>query len=938
MADELSLFGFTIKRKKPAVENSVITPIPDDGSTVVNNAAAYYGLVVDIEGQIKNENDLIRRYRESAQYADCDAAIEEIVNEAIVSDPSEPIASVNLDKTKLSDSIKTKISDEFEEILKLLKFDDKAHDVFRQWYIDGRLYYHIILSESAKDGIYELRYVDPRKIRKIKKITKDKNAQGVDVVKNIEEYYLYNDRGINEQTSQGVKLSPDSVICITSGLQDANTTMMLGHLHKAIKPVNQLKMMEDALVIYRISRAPERRIFYIDVGNLPKAKAEQYVTDIMNKFRNKIVYDATTGEVKDGRQHLCLSMDTKVPLLDGRTLSLTEITEEYNSGKKLWAYSCDPNTGKFVPGPITWAGVTRKNAEIMRLTLDNEKTITCTPEHKFPVWNKGLIRADQLVEGESMIPHYTKKSKVNNATTSEYEQIYKNDTNNWEFTHRLVSRWKDLEEIPNESCFSETYKEEIKTTVHHYDFNPRNNNPENLMRMHRYDHIYMHGVMSTNGGKIGGQSTKDQGKGFFNKNHPEYHNWHVNAGMAGGKKSSETGKSKQNWIIGQEILAEKMKDPVWNAWFRNKQRLGWTEDKKQTASDHAKNNNLNARGNLAQIELWKTEEHKMKWRSMYKVEYNDEMFYIINDCVNRKLNIKDTLEIMNNSDVLLKWQEINSNKVLNRNQKTFDYFIDADINRIISQFSDVKTFTQLKNKCEFRNHKIIKIEYLENREDTGCLTIDGEEIYHNYHTFALDAGIYTENSLMEDFWMPRREGGKGTEITTLQGGQSLGQIEDIQYFQKKLYQSLNVPIQRLDNQNPFNSGRSNEITREEIKFNKFINRLRLRFCQLFKEALRVQLIVKNIIKPEEWDDIEYNIRFDFQEDNNFAELKDAELINNRIATLQNMDPYVGKYYSMAWVRKNLLYQTEKDIKEIDKEIKQEQPLLDALTSDKETQE
>lgn len=482
MSEPFNIFGFEIRKKRPQEVKSVVTPTPEDGATIVNNAAAHYGLVVDLEGIIKNENDLIRRYRESSQYADCDAAIEEITNEAIVADTTESMIELDLQDTKVSDTIKKKMVEEFDKILRLLRFDEKGHDLFRQWYVDGRLYFHVILAEGKKDGIYELRYIDPRKIRKIKRINKEKTPTGIEVVKDIEEYYLYNDRGITEQTTQGVKLSVDSVIHVTSGMQDANTGMTIGHLHKAIKPVNQLKMMEDALVIYRISRAPERRIFYIDVGNLPKARAEQYVNDIMNKFRNKMVYDASTGEVKDNRQHL---------------------------------------------------------------------------------------------------------------------------------------------------------------------------------------------------------------------------------------------------------------------------------------------------------------------------------------------------------------------------------------------------------------------------------------------------------SMMEDFWMPRREGGKGTEITTLPGGQTLGQIEDVQFFQKKLYQALNVPIARLDNQTTFNIGRSSEITREEIKFNKFINRLRVRFSTLFKEALRIQLIIKGIIRPEEWDDIAYDVRFDYKEDNNFAELKNAELINNRVATLQNLDPFVGKYYSVDWVRRNVLMQTDEDIKDIEKQMKAE---------------
>jgi hypothetical protein len=477
----MEVFGYEIKRRKQSTPtSSVIAPNTDDGSTLVNSAAAYYGLVVDLEGVVKNENDLIRRYREAAQYSDCDAAIEDIVNEAIVADSNVKPVTVVLDDLKVSDSIKKKIRDEFDQVVRLFRFGERGHDMFRQWYIDGRMYYHIILDEkNPKNGIIELRLVDPRKIRKIKNVKREKNQKGVEIVKEVEEYYLYNDKGITETATQGIKLSADSVILSTSGLIDSNTNMALSYLHKAIKPVNQLKMMEDALVIYRISRAPERRIFYIDVGNLPKTSAEQYVNDIMNKFRNKVVYDATTGEVKDNRQHL---------------------------------------------------------------------------------------------------------------------------------------------------------------------------------------------------------------------------------------------------------------------------------------------------------------------------------------------------------------------------------------------------------------------------------------------------------SLMEDFWMPRREGGKGTEITTLQGGQNLGQIEDIQYFQTKLFQALNVPLSRLQPQQNFSLGRSSEITREEIKFNKFIERLRNKFSSLLKDALRVQLIAKGIIRPEEWDEMAYQMRVDYQRDNHFTEMKNSELINNRVALLQNIDPFVGKYYSANWIRKNVLMQSEDEIKEMNKEM------------------
>ena len=490
----MDIFGFEIRKKQvKRGGDEVVAPAADDGSTVISTlgaAAAYYGMTVDLEGVIKNENDLIRRYREVSQYGDCDNAIEDIVSEAIVANSDEAPVEVVLDDVKLSSSIKTKITEEFKEVLKLYKFNSRGHDIFRSWYVDGRLYYHILLDETdISKGIQELRYVDPRKIRRIKNIKKGKNDKGIDVVKAIEEYYIYNDKGINENTSQGVKLSLDSVIYCPSGLIDQNSSSMLGYLHKAIKPVNQLKMIEDALVIYRVSRAPERRIFYIDVGNLPKLKAEQYVNDIMNKYRNKVVYDANTGEIRDDRKHL---------------------------------------------------------------------------------------------------------------------------------------------------------------------------------------------------------------------------------------------------------------------------------------------------------------------------------------------------------------------------------------------------------------------------------------------------------SMMEDFWMPRREGGKGTEITTLSGGQNLSQIEDINYFQTKLYQCLNVPVSRLKPDQGFSLGRSNEISRDEVKFNKFIERIRRKFSVLFSEALRVQLVAKKIIRPDEWDGIVQDIRFDFQEDNHFAELKESEILNQRLDTLNRIQPYIGTYYSMNYVRRYILKQSDEDIDQIEKEIGQETKEMEAM--------
>lgn len=481
----MNIFGFEIKRKDEKQIESVVTPANDDGTSIVSSGAGYYGLTLNLDTKVTNENDLIKRYREVSAMLEVDSAIDDIVNEAIVIDDLSPAVTLNLDNLEMPERIKKLIRENFDEVMSVMKFNEKGYDYFRNWYIDGRIYFQILIDENkVSEGIKELRWIDPVKVKKVKEIIKDRNKNsGVEVVKEIKEYFIYNDKGITTTTQNGIKLSKDSVLFCPSGISDYQGGMVISHLNKIIKTVNQLRMIEDSLVIYRIARAPERRIFYIDVGNLPKAKAEQYIRDIMNKYRNKLVYDVNTGEMRDDRKHL---------------------------------------------------------------------------------------------------------------------------------------------------------------------------------------------------------------------------------------------------------------------------------------------------------------------------------------------------------------------------------------------------------------------------------------------------------SMMEDFWMPRREGGKGTEITTLPGGQNLGDIADIEYFKQKLYQGLNVPIGRMTPNQSFSLGRSNEITRDEIKFSKFVGRLRQKFSCVFSDALKIQLILKKVIRPEEWDDISNDIRFEYNVDNHFTEMKESEIMGVRVGMLQQLDSYVGRYYSKEWLRKNVLRQNDDDIDMIDQQIEDEQ--------------
>ena len=492
------LFGYEFKKKEAAKAKSFVAPSDEEGTLDIAGGAGFFSQYVNLYKVAKNDWDLIRKYRTTAEAPECDQAIEDIINEAVTADETDTSVKLDLDLVPMSASIKKKIIAEFQEILRLLDWKYKGHDIFRRWYIDGRIFYHKLVDEKqSRKGIAEVRYIDPKFIKKVRVIEKGKGDNqskntDVDLVQKTQEFFIFNEAGVypgmtsfggpSVKNAQGLKIAPDAIAYITSGIYNPTTKQVYGYLQKAIKPTNQLRMMEDALVIYRISRAPERRIFYIDVGNLPKPKAEAYLKDVMSRYRNKVVYDGSTGEVKDDRNQM---------------------------------------------------------------------------------------------------------------------------------------------------------------------------------------------------------------------------------------------------------------------------------------------------------------------------------------------------------------------------------------------------------------------------------------------------------SMLEDFWLPRREGGRGTEITTLPGGQNLGEMQDVTYFQEKLYRSLNIPVSRLMTDSGFNMGRASEITRDEIKFTKFIQRLRKRFSGLFADLLKTQLVLKGILTLEDWEDIRESIIYDFTDDNHFFEMKESELLKDRVEQLAGVSDYIGTYFSIEWIRKNVLHQTQLEMEEIDRQIDDE---------------
>lgn len=328
----MDLFGWKIERVNDSDQklDSFAPKVQDDGATVVHDAGGAYGVYLDQEGSVKTETELITRYRGMSLQPEVDAAIDDIVNEMIAYDDNDDLIKINLDNTKLSDPIKNRIRKEFGEVMRLFDFNNSAYDICRRWYIDGRMYYHAMIDEKRpEDGIRELRYIDPRKLRKVREIKRTRQSNGGvnTVVKTTNEYYVYNDRGFanvkesgpagNYQQATGIRIAIDTILHVTSGIMDQNNQLVLSYLHKAIKPINQLRMLEDAAVIYRLVRAPERRAFYIDVGSLPKAKAEQYLRDMMTKHKNKIVYDSATGVVRDDRKFMTMLEDYWLPRREG---------------------------------------------------------------------------------------------------------------------------------------------------------------------------------------------------------------------------------------------------------------------------------------------------------------------------------------------------------------------------------------------------------------------------------------------------------------------------------------------------------------------------------------------------------------------------------------------------------------------------------------------
>ena len=1081
----MNLFGFQITRDKKSAKEAApqptpVTPVvPGATARTVSSGGWAYGGVngwdIDIDGTFRTESQLIGKYRDISTLPDLATAIDIICNEAIIVEQGHPPVDIITDELpEQYQAIKETIQDQFQQILKILNFNDECFDLFKRWYVDGKLYFYVTVDpKEPKKGIKSLKYVDPRKIRKVVEYQKT-NRDGIDIITGEQTYYLFNDNGL-ENAQNGVKISEDSIINVKSGLVDANTGNVLSYLYKAIKPANQLKMMEDSLVIYRITRAPERRVFYVDVGNLPAQKAEQYVAQMMQKFRNKVVYDAGTGEIRNNRQFLsciedfflprreggkateiqtlpggCLSMDTKVPIADGRELSIREISNELNQGKKLWTYSCDPITGKFTLGLISWAGVTHKSAKVMKLTFDNGETLICTPDHKFPVWKKGKTRADKLELNDSIISFQRQNAQIDKDYKNTYTQVYDHETNQWKFVHRVAI--EDIQGIDT------NLKHRV---IHHKDLNRYNNNPENLQQMEWSDHVDLHNSIGFAKYK---QDFIDQGrydeyvemkkkwsKDAWDRKTDEEKQKIVDALAEGRDKffanmtpeqyEKFCDNQRQYGHKAQKTRNERLKDPEYRARFienikknchtpeiraKKAENATWIIDQRiadviyeYSYQNYESNLSLqkiaNYLNNIPEIVSHYREINKTRisykgaeqfniyilghqickfWQLQNMDEFKKFVDYIpttetlhfddiivetVMDWIKNGASFEQVEEKANNDKQLLdhfndinrgifvtnwdhkftvsgikrllvsyygakNWSEIKNQfnikpaklkltddiaklivdlvkndsnitaqdivAILNSKSEVvqsmiehneyveFEKFDKHILKTAVCDYYGFEKWANFKKNAKLINHRVVAIEYLDDPIEVGTLTIDKDEIYHDYHTFALCCGVYTFNS-------------------------NLSQLEDVEYFQKKLYQSLNVPKQRLISDNLNALGRANEITREEIAFNKFIQRLRNNFNTLFKDALRLQLILTNTIKPKEWDEIKNSIYFRYQHDNYFEEMKRLEVMSEQMNQLQQMDTFKGTYFSKNWIVKKVLAMSDDEWQEMKEEIRKE---------------
>lgn len=652
-------------------------------------------------------------------------------------------------------------------------------------------------------------------------------------------------------------------------------------LENIFKVYKQKELLEDAVLIYRVQRAPERRMFKIDVGNMPSHMAMAFVERIKNEIHQRRIPSLYGGaSIVDATYNpLCLDLETKIPLLDGRTLTLKDIIAEFEEGKENWAYSCNPETGKVVPGVINWAGVTRKDTEVIELTFDNGKTLVCTPDHKIPVFGKGFVEAQYLTVDDSLIAFNTKNEPISGGKTNEYQQVWDHESKSWIWTHRMVGEFFRKQGKHQEFNYLTEYATAPRTVIHHKDSDRFNNDPRNLTYMNKTDHVLYHAAQKSD---------------FWDTMSDEYRKTMTD-------KISNTLKTRWENLSDMERLSG-----LWNIRAAQQKAVWARKNDPDTAAKYKKTMSAvrkkYLKNNPEALEQVKANcEFRIKIKNQ-PLNFTFDMLQIVADKVKSgTTNKNDVIASCDSDKKLLKLVEEHNSEPLDHDNAqckiNFNKFGYSKLNKLIKNFG-YKNWKQFVKEVSNFNHRIVKITKVANR-DTGTITIDGYHRWHDYHTFAIDAGIFVKNSMNEDYFFPVTADGRGSSVEVLPGGQNLGEIDDLRYFNNRLARGLRVPSSYLptgpdDNTTPLSDGRVGTAMIQEFRFNQYCERLQNYIALKLDEEFKLFLRWRGF-------NIDSGLfQLTFNPPQNFAAYRQSELDTARVSVFQTMEsfPYVSKRFAM----------------------------------------
>lgn len=892
------------------------------GQSLVDSLSSFNLFNKYINQQHKNEQQKIDNYRSMAAAPEISDVVEDAVLESVQENEDGYTLDLDIVDKDIADNenkVKT-LKEEFEELFfNRLKIEEQLWNILYSYYIDGRVYMERI--GKNKVGITDLKLLpcetmdfkigDTGRIEFfVQYLKKDGKLPA-----NIEEA---------EKDTNIIAFYPSQISYINSGLFGSNRKDVIGYLEKAKQPYNQLKLLETAVIIYRIIRAPERFVFRIDTGNMPKEKAMKYVEKLKSKFQRSETYDPDTGNLVGKTDIMCIRKNTDIKLLDGRNISLSKIIDEFNEGKENWVYTINQNTNEIEPGKITNAAITRKNEKLIRVHLDDNNYIDTTYDHKFVMRDGSEKRADELKESDSLMPLYTKLDKIENKQKlPDYEYVYNLNKDKWETTHKIVCESTQRNRLTNE-------------VIHHKDFCSLNNNPNNLLLVDRKDHLKYHGDHAGDLWKYNYEKMHNgilKGKETLRKDKVSYNNmrnklkefWQENYNYMCKvrKEQGERMKNDENW------RKKRSADTTyWNKKLNKADKMLEALNKPENR-EHQKQ-----RAKEAKNEFWSNSENRKKMSYNKTVEVDKNVCeMLIKSFIEYGYPKRDELIKKINSDpnnkLMSYIKNINEHKYLSTDLSSLNKWT---MGKILEQ-ANIDNYKDLREKyqknADVVNHKVKKIEYLDERDDTGCITVEGN------HNFAVSCNgqptVFIKNSMLENFWLPQSADGRGSQIDTIGGNfSSFAELDDIYYFQRKLYRALKYPMSRVtkmqENQEGdmlFAGGRMGEITRDEIKWAKFLERQQNRICYDLKEIFLLHLEFKGIKKEYELKRSSFNIHMTAP--NQYKDQIDQLLLETRQNNYQNLAN--NPEFPKTWLMASYLGLDEDDFKEIAEYAKKDEKYL-----------